>query len=92
MIYHFALKEDLEKAKADGLYTCSSLETEGFIHFSYKDQIESTGKKHCSGIKDLFLLEVSADGLEKLKEENGYPHLYSPLPMKNVIKISPISF
>lgn len=91
-VFHFAKKQDLDETNKRGFYSCESLLSEGFIHFSFKEQVEATGKKHCAGIKDLFLLEIKVEGLEDLRVENGFPHLYSVMPLENILGSKPIEF
>jgi uncharacterized protein (DUF952 family) len=65
---------------------------DGYIHCSYKEQVEGTLQKHFSQIKEeLFLSEVDASNLN-LKVENGFPHIYEDsLLMKNIIKTTKIN-
>jgi uncharacterized protein (DUF952 family) len=39
MILHITDRHQWEQAKADGIYRCESLETEGFIHCSTPTQL-----------------------------------------------------
>jgi uncharacterized protein (DUF952 family) len=66
--------------------------SDGFIHCSFKEQVEGTLKRFFSEVKEeLFLSEVDPSGLN-LKIENGFPHIYeNSLLMKNVIKTTKIN-
>ena len=83
-------KEDWNIAKKAGIFNGSDKDKkDGYIHFSEEDQVSETLKKYYQSQKNLILLKVNAFKLEHLLWEqasNGdmYPHLYSPLDIKNV--------
>ena len=65
--------------------------TDGYIHFSDKNQIKSTLKKHFFKRNKLILLKVDTLKLESLIWEKSagskiFPHLYSNLSLKSVKK------
>ena len=69
---------------------------DGYIHFSTKNQIQSTLDKHFFKKDKLILLKVNASKLENLKWEKSaegifFPHLYSYLNLKDVKKNYKIS-
>ena len=62
---------------------------DGYIHFSKKEQINSTLKKYFFNQDKLILLRINVLNLKKLKWEKSqtdemFPHLYSALDLKNV--------
>ena len=66
---------------------------DGFIHFSTKDQVEGTLKRHFRGIHNLLLLAVDTELLpaELLRYESSrggamFPHLYGDLPHAAVVQ------
>ena len=89
-VYKIINNDELQKAKLSGTYSGSSKDIEdGYIHFSEEDQVEETLRIHYPKKDNLLLLKVNAFKLEHLLWEqasNGdmYPHLYSPLDIKNV--------
>ena len=89
-IFKIIDKEEWNKAKKKGVYGGSKKDIEdGYIHFSEEDQVEETLRIHYPKKDNLLLLKVNAFKLEHLLWEqasNGdmYPHLYSPLDIKNV--------
>tara|TARA_B100001173_G_scaffold186672_1_gene161120 strand:+ start:290 stop:661 length:372 start_codon:yes stop_codon:yes gene_type:complete len=89
-IYKIIDKEEWVKAKQTGIYNGSEKDKkDGYIHFSEEDQVPETLKKYYQNIENLILLKVNAFKLEHILWEqasNGdmYPHLYSPLDIKNV--------
>lgn len=89
MIYH--LVETKLWNENDLSYKAQSLDIEGFIHFSTKEQIETTYKRFYLG-SEMLLLEVDETLLtSKLiyEEADGssYPHLYGPLNKTAIVKI-----
>ena len=89
-IFKIIDKEEWQRAKQDGKYNGSAKDKkDGYIHFSEEDQVPETLKKYYQNKENLILLKVNAFKLEHLLWEqasNGdmYPHLYSPLDIKNV--------
>jgi len=62
---------------------------DGYIHFSKKEQLNLTLKKHFFKQDKLVLLEIEVLNLENLRWEKSqtkdlFPHLYSILKLKNV--------
>ena len=98
IIYKIISSDDWEQAKRLGLYSGSKDDLrDGFIHFSSKDQVEGTLKKHFNGQKGLLLLSINVTLLlgNSLKWEvsrNGaeFPHLYDDLNLNAVIKVEEI--
>ena len=84
-------KEEWVKAKEEGIYNGSANDlNDGYIHFSEEEQIRETLKKYYANKDNLILLKVHTLNLDHLLWEqasNGdmYPHLYSPLDIKNVV-------
>ena len=96
-IFHIVTVPDWDAAVAAGAYRAASLDTEGFIHFSYADQVGATANRHYGSIDDLQVLEVDPAlvGSElrvELSPTTGelFPHLYGPLPIPAVVAIHPL--
>jgi len=95
-IYHITTKPAWESAKRIGKYTPEGFAQEGFIHFSFADQVAGTAARYYADVPDLIVLVVDQ---EKLKAEvrveqapNGssYPHLYGELNLDAVIDVVPL--
>jgi uncharacterized protein (DUF952 family) len=90
-IYHIATAIAWQEALQQESYVHPSLATEGFIHCSYREQVDETLKLHFKGQTDLILLEIDPTQLAaELKVEpsrNGelFPHLYGPLNLDAAI-------
>lgn len=95
MIYHIATLDDWKEAIENGLYFCESLETEGFIHCSTKEQVIPVANRYYAGRSDLVILLISEEELSApLKYEKPpyptdekYPHIYGPLEMDTIKQV-----
>lgn len=89
MIYHLVEKTIWSKVKDE--YRPISLDHEGFIHFSTKDQVDGTYKRFYLG-KDMLLLLIDETKLAaplKYEQADGmsFPHLYGPLNVEAIVEI-----
>lgn len=96
LIYHILPRTNWEQAQAAGLYSATSLATEGFIHASAREQVADTANRFYRGQPNLVLLVIDTD---KVKPEVRYdpvdihgalmhfPHIYGPLNMDAVIDV-----
>ncbi len=95
-IYHLARRTPWDAAVAAGTpYTRStvdsSLEEEGFIHCSFPDQVQGVADRFYWGLNDIVLLTIDTAKLPaEVRTENGYPHIYGPLPVDAVVAVVPV--
>jgi anti-anti-sigma factor len=99
-IFHAALPDDWAAARAAGQYTIStrgvSLDDEGFIHCSYRHQVEGVANRFYGDVAELVLLTIDptvleapviaeppADGIDEL-----FPHVYGPIALAAVTTAS----
>lgn len=93
-IHHLALAADWHTARTAGEYRISTLgrtlEQEGFIHCSR--DLTQLREVHTRYYRDLtaplLILDIDPTGLD-VRTENGYPHLYGPLPVTAVTAVHP---
>ena len=70
--------------------------SDGFIHFSTKEQICETLTNHYEGETTLVLMAVKVDSIsknlkwEKSRAGQAFPHLYSELNIDNAVWFAPI--
>lgn len=91
-IYHWCPAEAWETS--DDEYRAPSLDEEGFIHFSYQQQVARTATALDRGRTGLVLLSVDAATLEVVDEDfyeigESYPHVYGPIPKAAVTGVVP---
>jgi uncharacterized protein (DUF952 family) len=92
-IYHIVLPEVWEKFKARPSYEAESLQTEGFLHCSYANQLDDVLKRYYSNAARVLILTIDTEKLlSKLVEEPStggevYPHIYGRVNHNAVISI-----
>ena len=95
-IYHLAIRQAWEAAGDEGgPYRRStidrSLDEEGFIHCSYRDQVQGVADRFYRGRADVLLLTVDPSKVQaEIKTENLFPHIYGPLPIEAVVQVEPV--
>jgi len=97
LIYHMCPSEAWTAALAAGTYSGTAQDqADGFIHFSTKDQIVESARKHRAGQHSLVLVAVDAERLGdrvKWEEARGgqlFPHLYGPLDPAESASVRPL--
>jgi uncharacterized protein (DUF952 family) len=93
-ILHICPARDWETAQRLGEYCPASLELEGFIHFSRREQVLRVANHFYRGHQELVLLWVDPSRLSAslLWEPVGgdtFPHLYGPLNLDAVSAVTP---
>ena len=89
-IYKICKEDDWNNAEKIGKFKGTKKDlNDGYIHFSKKNQINSTLKKYFFNQGQLILIKVEVSNLKNLKWERSqteelYPHLYSTLNLENV--------
>ena len=84
LIYHIVLP-DAWAAFDTGLYEARSLETEGFIHCSFAEQLDAVVERYYSEAPSIIVLQIETDRLisSMIKEPSTnneiYPHIYGPV-------------
>lgn len=101
-IFHIATAADWRRTLDSGSYTTStvgrSLEEEGFIHASRRDQVQGVFDRYYRGLGEpLVLLTIDTTRLgdaEVVVEPVGddtYPHVYGPIDRRAVVDVTPLS-
>lgn len=85
VIYHITRQDAWEQAQAAGSYSADTLESEGFMHCSTRDQVAASANNHFRARHGLVLLTIDPSRVRsEVRYEpasNGqlYPHIYGPL-------------
>jgi uncharacterized protein (DUF952 family) len=95
---HLCGAEQWSRAQALGELRPESLDSAGFVHLSTPEQVHLPANRLYRGRGDLVLLHVDPGALDSLvRWEPGaatdpqwmlFPHLYGPLPVSAVIKVT----
>jgi uncharacterized protein (DUF952 family) len=71
-------------------YRPASLDDEGFIHFSFAEQVRATVDRYYRNVPNLIVVEVDPARLA-YKIENGFPHVYGPVPTSAAVRTYELS-
>ena len=91
-IYHIVLP-DVWDAFDTQLYRAKSLETEGFIHCSFSDQLNGVITRYYSGEPEVVVIEIETDHLmsrvinEPSTASEVYPHIYGPINRDAIVSV-----
>jgi len=90
-IYHMVFKNDWVAQEDHDFYKNESLEKEGFIHCSMKDQVLPTYRRHFGKERDMVMLSIDPLLVNcEIKYEKSmtsgqlFPHIYGPIEKKAV--------
>jgi uncharacterized protein (DUF952 family) len=92
-IFHIAIPEDWENANDETYYYAKSLQTEGFIHCSFSDQLEGVIDRYYRGFGRVLILRIETEHLDAplvVEPSTGrepYPHIYGPLLRSAVAEV-----
>lgn len=93
LIYHVVEASEWAEQESLTIYRASSLDTEGFIHLSTKEQVPGVLDRYYRNVPNLLLLHVDADKLvhelryEKATNNELFPHIYGPINKDAVVAI-----
>ena len=97
-IFHITTVEAWENAKGIGYYEADSLDSEGFIHCSSKDQVEGTLERFFEGKTNLVKLVIQPEKLthnllyEVAPSLNiAFPHIYGVINLNAVSEVISIN-
>ena len=90
-IYLLSSQQEFEQALQDKVLNRDSLELEGFIHASPKEQLTRVANKHYKNVENLLVLVVDCSKVTpQVKWEPAagsfYPHIYGSLNTDAIIK------
>jgi uncharacterized protein (DUF952 family) len=84
IVYHIVLPEVWDAFDTQ-LYRAASLDTEGFIHCSFAQQLEAVIGRYYRDAESIVVLEIETDRLmsrvlnEPSTGNEIYPHIYGPV-------------
>jgi uncharacterized protein (DUF952 family) len=93
LIYHIVLPEVWENFKDKDFYEAESLQTEGFIHCSFREQVEAVLQRYYKDSTKVLILEIEREKLtSKLVNEPStnneiYPHIYGKINREAIVDI-----
>lgn len=93
LIYHIVLPEDWEKFTEEYEYEAASLDAEGFIHCSYRNQLDDVLQRYYSNAERVLILSINphllASELIAEPSTNGeiYPHIYGKINKSAIVGV-----
>ena len=93
LIFHITTSSEWDAAVAAGKYVAPSLEDEGFVHCSFRGQVQPTADRFYAGRDDVVLLVVDPRRLTspvRVEPVAGpgserFPHVYGPIDLDAVV-------
>jgi len=96
ILYHIVSRERWEREAASGVYRGDTLDSEGFIHCSLREQVLRVANERFRGQSELVLLVIdSTRSTPELRFENTeggaelFPHIYGALDLESVTAVLP---
>ena len=91
-VFHITERSTFAVALEAGVYEVESLQREGFIHLSTREQIPRTAARFYAGRAGLVVLCIAARALgEHLRYEaadgESFPHSYAPIPLEAILAV-----
>lgn len=93
-LFHIVDRDAWSRAVAAGEYRPSSLQTEGFVHLSFTDQVAAVADKLYRDDENLCVVEFDPARLAaeiRVEDSYGsgtaYPHHYGPLPSAAAVAV-----
>jgi uncharacterized protein (DUF952 family) len=93
LIYHIVLPEVWDEFKDKNEYEASSLQTEGFIHCSYRNQLEDVLERYYKNVNSVFVLHINPHLLtseliaEPSTNREVYPHIYGKINRRAIARV-----
>lgn len=93
LIYHIVTPKVWEKSKDDFEYEAESLEIEGFIHCSYRNQLDDVLERYYKTAEKVLILHINTNLLtSKLVSEPStggeiYPHIYGAINRPAIVDV-----
>ena len=93
LIYHIVLPEVWEKFKDEYEYEAESLASEGFIHCSYRNQLDAVLQRYYSGAEKVLILHINPHLLkselvaEPSTAREIYPHIYGTINKSAIVNV-----
>jgi uncharacterized protein (DUF952 family) len=84
-IFHIVDRATWAAAVATGEYVPAAFAQDGFVHFSFADQVAGVANARYRNEPDLIVVELDADPSEVVVEDSygsgvEFPHVYRPIP------------
>lgn len=98
LIYHIVTPEIWEKFKDETEYEAESLQSEGFIHCSYRNQLDDVLERYYKDAERVLILHINPHYLtvplvaEPSTNREIYPHIYGKINKSAVVDVEERKF
>ena len=92
IFYHTTTPEQWANYENEDFYAAPSLDTEGFIHASFAEQLDKTLQLHFKGIEKVWILTIDSELLtsklviESSRDGEQFPHIYGVLNKTAIVE------
>jgi len=97
-LFHIIDRDAWTAAEQAGELRPSSLRSEGFVHFSFANQVAATANLHYRVIADLIVVEFDPAklGMDVVVEDSygggtTFPHVYAAIPTAAAVAVHPLT-
>ena len=93
VIYHIVTPEKWEQFKNESFYEAESLQSEGFIHCSYRNQLPEVLERYYKNIERVIILHINPNLLtsrlisEPSTNREVYPHIYGKINQSAIVEV-----
>ena len=93
LIYHIVLPDFWEKFKDEYEYEAESLRSEGFIHCSYRNQLDEVLERYYKNAGKVLILHINLHFLtakfiaEPSTNREIYPHIYGKINKSAIVDV-----
>ena len=93
LIYHIVTPDVWEKFKDEIEYEAESLASEGFIHCSYRNQLDAVLERYYKDADKVLILHINAHYLtsplvaEPSTNREIYPHIYGKINKSAIVNV-----
>jgi uncharacterized protein (DUF952 family) len=93
LIFHIVTPETWEKFKDENEYEAESLQTEGFIHCSYRHQLDDVLQRYYKDAERVLIMHINPHYLkseliaEPSTNREIYPHIYGKINKSAIVNI-----
>jgi uncharacterized protein (DUF952 family) len=93
LIYHIVLPDVWEKFKDENEYEAESLASEGFIHCSYRNQLDDVLERYYKDAEKVLILHINPHLLksdlvaEPSTNREIYPHIYGKINKSAIVNV-----
>jgi uncharacterized protein (DUF952 family) len=95
-IFHIVAPDDWADANAAGRYLPAGFARDGFVHFSFADQVARVANARYRNEPALIAVEVDPRDLDVVVEDSyqageEFPHVYQPVPTAAAVARHPLT-